>query len=54
MKASTMPKAEMKEPLSDYEAMAVALDATDQYHVLRRLTSRSIIEPYDGSVIRLR
>jgi DNA polymerase-3 subunit epsilon len=48
-----MPKAEMKEPLSDYEAMATALDATDQYRVLRRLGSRSIIEPYDSSATRL-
>jgi DNA polymerase-3 subunit epsilon len=48
-----MPKAEMKEPLSDYEAMAAALDATDRYRVLRRLGSRSIIEPYDGSATRL-
>jgi DNA polymerase-3 subunit epsilon len=48
-----MTKAEMREPLSDYEAMAAALDATDQYRVLRRLASRSIIEPYDGSATRL-
>jgi DNA polymerase-3 subunit epsilon len=48
-----MSKAEMIDPLVDYEAMAATLDATDQYRVLRRLTSRSIIEPYDGSVTRL-
>jgi DNA polymerase-3 subunit epsilon len=48
-----MPKATMKEPLLDYQAMAATLDATDQYRVLHRLASRSIIEPYDGSVTRL-
>jgi DNA polymerase-3 subunit epsilon len=48
-----MLKAELKEPPPDYEAMAATLDATDQYRVLRRLTSRSIIEPHDGSVTRL-
>jgi len=48
-----MSKAEMNDPLPNYEAMAATLDATDQYRVLRRLASRSIIEPYDGSVTRL-
>jgi DNA polymerase III subunit epsilon len=48
-----MPKAEMKELLPDYEAMAATLDETDQYRVLRRLGSRSIIELYDGSATRL-
>jgi DNA polymerase III subunit epsilon len=48
-----MAETEMKELLLDYEAMASTLDATDQYRVLRSLASRSIIEPYDGSVTRL-
>ena len=43
----------MKDLLLDHEGMAAALDATDNYRVLRRLASRSIIEPYDGSVTRL-
>jgi transposase InsO family protein len=38
---------------SDHEAMAAALDATGRYRVLRRLTSRSLIQPYDGTETRL-
>jgi DNA polymerase III subunit epsilon len=48
-----MPKAEVNERTLDYEAMATTLEATTQYRVLRRLISRSVIEPYDGSVTRL-
>jgi hypothetical protein len=35
-----MPKAERDELLSSYETIAATLDATNQYRVLRRLTSR--------------
>jgi DNA polymerase-3 subunit epsilon len=51
-KRQNMTQAEMLVQPVDHESMAETLDATGHYRVLRRLASRTVVEPNGGSETR--